>query len=82
MNRNKEPKIAVLRMPADVWDKMTPQQQLLALMQQMLGFMASDFFSTAEGVVVQICDMQNLAGIKVVLNIGQKPDTGGLITLN
>lgn len=75
-------KVAVLRIPADAWDVLPPQAQMLHIMQQMLGFMASEFFADMEGVQVQVIDPQHIANCKVVFQVGKSPQTSSLISVN
>lgn len=78
-----EEKVATLRLPADAWNAMTPGGQLLFVMQQLLGFMASDFFNNFEGITVQVIDPADIKNCKVVLQIGKPPKSdSGLIIPN
>ena len=75
-------KVAILRIPANEWNTLTPQAQMLAIMQQMLGFMASEFFGDMEGLQVQlIADTQSIAKYEIVFQVGKNPGNG-LINVN
>lgn len=75
-------KVAVLRIPAEAWEVLTPQQQMLHIMQQMMGFMASEFFADMEGIQVQVIDPQHIANCKVVFQVGKPPQTSSIISVN
>lgn len=81
MNQPQKPNVAVLRIPLADFDKMTAQAQMLMIMQQMLSFMASEYFGSMDGVQVVAADVNNIAGSKIVFQAGQQPDTG-IIKIN
>ncbi len=79
--QHEQPNVAVLRIPLAEWDKLAPQQQLLMLMQQLLTFMASEYFPSMDGLQIQASDVNNIAGSKTIVQVGQAPQTG-LIKIN
>lgn len=79
MNKTPQNKVAVLRIPADEWESWTPQQQLLYVAQQCVGFLASPFYADMEGMRIQVIDPNNIAKCKVVLQVGKPPQESGLV---
>ena len=69
-------KVAVLRIPLDQWTNATPQEQLFQTMQQLLAFMASDYYADFEGLQIQAIDINNIAGTRTILTLGKTPGNG------
>lgn len=81
MNKPKE-KVAVLRIPADQWHGMTPQQQMLYIVQQAIGFMASEFFADMDGMRIEAIDVADIRNCKTVFQVGKPPKNTSLVGLN
>ena len=50
----KAPKVAILQIPAHEYAQMSPQQQMLLVSQQMLGFIASEGYREMDGFTVRL----------------------------
>jgi hypothetical protein len=81
-NKAPQEKVAILRIPASQWHDMTPQQQMLYIMQQTLGFMASEFFADMDGMRIQVIDTDAISNCKVVFQVGKPPRETPLVQLN
>lgn len=68
-----QPKVAVLTVPYGDWSRMSPQQQMLYIGQQILGFMASGYFGEMEGMQIKVINTDDIRRCAVVFQVGGKP---------
>jgi hypothetical protein len=81
---NDPDKVSVLNIPSNVWDGSSPQQQILFIMQQLMGYMASELFGETEGVTVQIYDPAMGVGrnTRTIFQVGKPPRQSPIIGAN
>lgn len=71
-------KVAILQVPAHVYAQMSLQQQMLSIVQQMVGFIASEMFADAEGYVVRLVRMDKDPPTYIdIVTIGEPPPVEG-----